>query len=90
MVVLLGVVRAATRLDTAKVYRLRGIEHEHQARYADALITAREGLGLLGVSLPQSNDSIATALVAEMQAGKCEKGGVPNTTNFALCPSWQG
>lgn len=37
------------------------------------------------------NDTIMnTTLVGELQAGKCEKGGDPKTTNFALCPSWQG
>jgi hypothetical protein len=28
-------------------------------------------------------------LMQELQAGKCEKGGDPKTTDFALCPSWK-
>jgi branched-chain amino acid transport system substrate-binding protein len=31
-----------------------------------------------------------TNLVNELQAGQCEKGGVANTTDFSLCPSWKG
>ncbi len=41
-------------------------------------------------NLNGSDTIMNTTLVGEMQAGKCEKGGVANTTNFALCPSWQG
>jgi branched-chain amino acid transport system substrate-binding protein len=29
-------------------------------------------------------------LVNELRAGKCETGGKASTTDFALCPSWQG
>jgi len=29
-------------------------------------------------------------LVKELQAGQCEQGGKPTTTDFALCPSWKG
>jgi branched-chain amino acid transport system substrate-binding protein len=31
-----------------------------------------------------------TGLRDEMLNGKCEKGGDPKTTDFALCPSWKG
>jgi len=41
-------------------------------------------------NLNGSDTIMSTTLVGEMQAGKCEKDGVPNTTDFALCPSWQG
>ena len=30
-----------------------------------------------------------TTLMQELQAGKCEKGSDPTTTDFALCPSWK-
>ena len=30
-----------------------------------------------------------TTLMQELQAGKCETGNDPTTTNFALCPSWK-
>jgi hypothetical protein len=29
-------------------------------------------------------------LVKELQAGQCEQGGKPTTTDFALCPDWKG
>ena len=29
-------------------------------------------------------------LVNELRSGQCEQGGVPTTTDFALCPSWRG
>ena len=31
-----------------------------------------------------------TALMNELRDGRCEKGGNPTTTDFALCPSWKG
>lgn len=31
-----------------------------------------------------------TALMNELRAGQCEKGGDPKSTDFALCPSWKG
>jgi len=31
-----------------------------------------------------------TTLMSELRDGKCEKGGNPTTTDFALCPSWKG
>ncbi len=30
-----------------------------------------------------------TTLMNELRDGKCEKGGDPKTTDFALCPSWR-
>jgi branched-chain amino acid transport system substrate-binding protein len=32
---------------------------------------------------------MSTALMNELRDGKCEKGGDPKTTDFALCPSWK-
>ncbi|MGH8574344.1 MAG: ATP-binding protein, partial [Gammaproteobacteria bacterium] len=46
--------RAATSLDQARVYRLRSVQYENMSRYADALATARECLGLFGVAFPDS------------------------------------
>ncbi len=37
----------------------------------------------------KGNDLLmSTQLMDELRAGKCEKGGDPKTTDFALCPSW--
>jgi branched-chain amino acid transport system substrate-binding protein len=41
-------------------------------------------------NLNGSDTIMNTTLMGELQAGKCEKGGDPKTTDFALCPSWQG
>ena len=58
--------RAGTSLDKAKVYRLRGVQYENMSRYGDALATARECLGLFGVSLPDTAEERQAALEAEM------------------------
>lgn len=57
---------AATKLDKAKVYRLRSLEYENMARYAQALATAREGLLLFGVSFPVDPAEEASALEREI------------------------
>ncbi len=58
--------RAATSLDQAKVYRLRSVQYENMSRYADALATARECLGLFGVAFPDSAEERQAALEAEI------------------------
>jgi branched-chain amino acid transport system substrate-binding protein len=40
-------------------------------------------------NLKGSDLIMSTQLMSELQAGKCEKGGDPKTTDFALCPSWK-
>jgi branched-chain amino acid transport system substrate-binding protein len=47
-------------------------------------------LTLKDVTNLNGNDTIPPiTLVQELQAGKCEKGGVATTTDFTLCPSWK-
>jgi len=58
--------RAATRLDRAKVYRLRSVQYENMSRYADALASAREGLALFGVSFPDPAGEKQDALESEI------------------------
>ena len=58
--------RAATRLDSAKVYRLRSVQYENMSRYADALASAREGLALFGVSFPDPAGEKQAALEGEI------------------------
>ncbi len=58
--------RAATSLDQAKVYRLRSVQYENMSRYADALATARECLGLFGVSFPDAPEERQAALEGEI------------------------
>jgi len=57
---------AATKLDKARVYRLRSVQYENLSRYADALTSARDGLSLFGVSFPHSADEKQAALEREI------------------------
>ena len=45
---------------------------------------------LSGITNLKGDDIIMPLdLVKELQAGQCEQGGKPSTTDFALCPSWK-
>ena len=46
--------RVRTTLDKAVLYKPRSVQYENVARYMDALVVAREGLALFGVSFPDS------------------------------------
>jgi predicted ATPase/signal transduction histidine kinase len=52
----------------ARVLRLRSVQYENMARYADSLATAREALAAFGVELPQGIDAQALALEHEIAA----------------------
>ncbi|MDN8615197.1 AAA family ATPase [Variovorax ginsengisoli] len=58
--------RAATDIDRARVHRLRSVQYEHTARYADALANTRAGLALFDVSLPEAAADKERALAREM------------------------
>ncbi len=58
--------RAASSLDRAKVYRLRSVQLENMSRYAEALATAQECLGLFGVFFPDSAEERQNALEGEI------------------------
>ena len=60
--------RAATNLDKARVYRLRGVQYENLSRYRDALTTYLEGLRLFGVVFPDSAVEREAALEGEIAA----------------------
>ena len=60
--------QAATKLDKARVYRLRSVQYENMSRYADSLTSARECLSLFGVSFPQLVEEKQTALEREIAA----------------------
>jgi predicted ATPase/transcriptional regulator with GAF, ATPase, and Fis domain len=63
---LLGVAR--DDLDKARVHRLRMVQLENLARYADALAVARESLAPFGVILPADGPGKAAALEREIDA----------------------
>ncbi len=60
--------RAASKLDKARVYRLRSIQFENMSRYKDALAIARENLALFGVSFPDSDEEKDAALESEIES----------------------
>jgi predicted ATPase/signal transduction histidine kinase len=59
---------ANTALDKARVHGLRMIQLENMSRYADALASAREGLSLFGVALPDDEAEKEAALEREVSA----------------------
>jgi predicted ATPase/transcriptional regulator with GAF, ATPase, and Fis domain len=67
--------RATTKLDKARVYSLRLVQHEHRSRYADALASARAGLALFGVSFPTTADDKQAALDREIEVIQSLLGG---------------
>lgn len=58
--------RARADLDRASVYRLRLVQFENMSRYADAVTSARAGLRLFGVALPESNEEKQATLAGEI------------------------
>ena len=68
---------------------------DHQANVGETIGTTADSAGkypfvVLKDSTNLTGDQILmpTNLMQEMLDGKCEKGGNPTTSNFALCPSW--
>lgn len=59
---------AAGAQDRARVFSLRMVQHENMARYADALDSARAGLALFDMSLPDDEAHKHAALTQEIEA----------------------
>lgn len=59
--------RAATNIERARVHRLQSVQHEHMARYAEALANTRAGLAPFGLQLPETAADTARALAVEME-----------------------
>ncbi|HEU5297842.1 MAG TPA: ATP-binding sensor histidine kinase [Burkholderiaceae bacterium] len=59
---------ATSALDKARVHSLRMIQLENMSRYADALASAREGLSLFDVALPDDEAQKEAALEREVNA----------------------
>ncbi|GAA4344380.1 AAA family ATPase [Variovorax defluvii] len=58
--------RAASAVERAQVHQLQSVQHEHMARYAQALASTRDGLAPFGVQLPDTPAGTAQALAQEM------------------------
>ena len=75
---LMGVLlsRARTRLDRARVHRLRIVRFEYLTRYADAIAVGREALTLFGLSFPDDAEAknraveAGTAAIARALGGR--------------------
>jgi branched-chain amino acid transport system substrate-binding protein len=70
---------------------------DQQANVGETIGTTADSAGkypfptLSGVTNLKGDDiMMPTQLMRELQAGSCEKGGAPATTDFANCPSWKG
>jgi predicted ATPase/signal transduction histidine kinase len=59
---------ARTPIERARVMRLRSVQYENMARYADALASTHEALSLLGVVLPQGENAQGRALEQEIES----------------------
>ena len=66
--------RAGTVLDRARVIRLRSVQYENAACYADAIASMREALALFGVSFPDAHDDKIDALEHEIDAIEALRG----------------
>jgi predicted ATPase/signal transduction histidine kinase len=60
--------RARSAIDRARVIRLRSVQYENMARYADSLSSARDGLALFGVAFPDAEEQKVAALEREIAA----------------------
>ncbi len=75
---------AVGALDRARVFSLRMVQQENQARYADALASAREGLALFDMALPEDEAHKHAALAQETQAIEALIGTRANRTIASL------
>ncbi|TMH76376.1 MAG: GAF domain-containing protein [Betaproteobacteria bacterium] len=66
---------ARSAIDLARVARLRSVQYENLAKYAEALASAREGLALLGVSFPDEESKKQDALEREIAQIDSLRGG---------------
>jgi predicted ATPase/transcriptional regulator with GAF, ATPase, and Fis domain len=69
--------RAQTRLDRARVHRLRIVRFEYLTRYADAIVVGREALALFGLSFPDDAQAKNRAVEAGTAAITRALGGRP-------------
>jgi predicted ATPase/signal transduction histidine kinase len=67
--------RAATPIEQARVIRLRSVQLENMARYGESIATAREGLRLFGIGLPDPESDKLRALEAEIETIEALRGG---------------
>jgi predicted ATPase/transcriptional regulator with GAF, ATPase, and Fis domain len=57
---------ATSKLDEAAVHELRVTFYENRSRYADAIVSGRDGLSLFGIALPDHDAAVGDALEEEL------------------------
>ncbi len=67
--------QAKTHLEKAEIYNLKMIQHENRANYGAAVKAGRQGLKLLGIELPESEQEKLAALESELQLIQKNLGG---------------
>jgi predicted ATPase/transcriptional regulator with GAF, ATPase, and Fis domain len=60
--------RARTRVDKARIYRMKIVRYEYLSRYSEAIRVGQEALALFGLMFPDSPEDRANALDAELAA----------------------
>jgi len=66
---------ARTPIDEARVARLRSVQLENMARYADSIATVRDALALFQVSFPDDEGGKTQALAREIELIETLRGG---------------
>lgn len=59
--------RPLTPIERARVIRLRSVQYENMARFADAIAATREGVAMFGVAFPDDEAGKLRALDAEIE-----------------------
>ena len=60
--------RARTRVDKARIYRMKIVRYEYLSRYCEAIRIGQEALALFGLQFPDSPEERACALESELAA----------------------
>jgi predicted ATPase/transcriptional regulator with GAF, ATPase, and Fis domain len=58
--------RARTRVDKARIYRMKIVRYEYLSRYGEAIRVGKEALGLFDLTFPDSAEDRAKALETEL------------------------
>ena len=58
--------RARTRVDKARIYRMKIVRYEYLSRYSEAIRVGQEALSLFGLMFPDSPEDRASALDTEL------------------------
>src|SRR5258708_39421066 len=85
--------RARTRVDKARIYRMKIVRYEYLSRYSEAIRVGQEALALFGLMFPDSPEDRASALeielasIAELIGARSREShiGLPDISDRAGC-----